>query len=316
MENNVSNSLSLVTNVSSCPTTVNDETKSMEENANNVSFVNQGAIAWSEMRREWVGDRSKRPHRAPREPTIRQSMDFELILSGVLQEGKEVETIPVCGDGQEQAHQQHLQHKNLHFMRGECDQPNRCVGRHALANERSKSRNRFFRRLIEGVRDEDPRPRIDALSDGFPLAISCSPRWFLMAEGEKGEFVKLDLVECSKDEAMACDGRMWQNTDWKKPDHFLEVVLHVAVPSLHVPRGRASAGVAEIGSCSNFPVVLDGGRRRTSRRGQLVAVKTTRPWCDVSVWLLKKRGRGIPDSTEETSNHWEPCWLHALSLSE
>ncbi|URE01148.1 hypothetical protein MUK42_02083 [Musa troglodytarum] len=115
---------------------------------------------------------------------------------------------------------------------------------------------------------------------------------------------------------MACDGRMWQNTDWKKPDHFLEVVLHVAVPSLHVPRGRASAGVAEIGSCSNFPVVLDGGRRRTSRRGQLVAVKTTRPWCDVSVWLLKKRGRGIPDSTEETSNHWEPCWLHALSLSE
>ncbi|URE01156.1 hypothetical protein MUK42_02083 [Musa troglodytarum] len=307
MENNVSNSLSLVTNVSSCPTTVNDETKSMEENANNVSFVNQGAIAWSEMRREWVGDRSKRPHRAPREPTIR----------------------------------------------------------HALANERSKSRNRFFRRLIEGVRDEDPRPRIDALSDGFPLAISCSPRWFLMAEGEKGEcvllkmvsagtqrkreepktsflwrfrgrkrdgkqelclgrfeqwlnrtVVKLDLVECSKDEAMACDGRMWQNTDWKKPDHFLEVVLHVAVPSLHVPRGRASAGVAEIGSCSNFPVVLDGGRRRTSRRGQLVAVKTTRPWCDVSVWLLKKRGRGIPDSTEETSNHWEPCWLHALSLSE
>ncbi|URE01153.1 hypothetical protein MUK42_02083 [Musa troglodytarum] len=81
MENNVSNSLSLVTNVSSCPTTVNDETKSMEENANNVSFVNQGAIAWSEMRREWVGDRSKRPHRAPREPTISWCATYEDLLS-------------------------------------------------------------------------------------------------------------------------------------------------------------------------------------------------------------------------------------------
>ncbi|XP_064964635.1 uncharacterized protein LOC135673634 [Musa acuminata AAA Group] len=81
MENNVSNSLSLVTNVSSCPTTVNDETKLLEENANNVSFVNQGAIAWNEMRRAWVGDRSKKPHRAPREPTISWCATYEDLLS-------------------------------------------------------------------------------------------------------------------------------------------------------------------------------------------------------------------------------------------
>lgn len=146
-------------------------------------------------------------------------------------------------------------------------------------------------------------------------------QWFVMVECGLDfllEVIKLDLVECSKDEGMACDGRMWQYRDWKKPYHFLDVLLHVTVLSLHDPRGRASAGVAELGSCSNVSVVLNGGRRWTSRRGQLVAVKTTRPSCDVSVWLLIKRGRGkrVPDSTEETRSHWEPCCLPACVVVE
>ncbi|RRT73192.1 hypothetical protein B296_00024181 [Ensete ventricosum] len=81
MENDVSNSHSLAMNNSSFPTVINDGAKLMEQNANNIPFINQGAIAWNRMRKEWVGDQSKRPHRAPREPTISWCATYEDLLS-------------------------------------------------------------------------------------------------------------------------------------------------------------------------------------------------------------------------------------------
>ncbi|CAL9086877.1 unnamed protein product [Musa textilis] len=81
MKNDVSNSHSLAMNNSSCSTIINDDAKLTEQNANNIPFINQGAISWNQMRREWVGDRSKRPHRAPREPTISWCATYEDLFS-------------------------------------------------------------------------------------------------------------------------------------------------------------------------------------------------------------------------------------------
>ncbi|URD94627.1 hypothetical protein MUK42_30259 [Musa troglodytarum] len=81
MKNDVSNSHSLAMNNSSCSTIINDDAKLTAQNANNIPFINQGAISWNQMRREWVGDRSKRPHRAPREPTISWCATYEDLFS-------------------------------------------------------------------------------------------------------------------------------------------------------------------------------------------------------------------------------------------
>ncbi|KAG1355002.1 hypothetical protein COCNU_07G011140 [Cocos nucifera] len=81
MENNVSISYSVETHISSVPITVNEDSNLAEENTNNGSFINEAAIAWNEMRREWVGDRSKKSHRAPREPIISWCMTYDDLLS-------------------------------------------------------------------------------------------------------------------------------------------------------------------------------------------------------------------------------------------
>ncbi|XP_064945000.1 uncharacterized protein LOC103970185 isoform X3 [Musa acuminata AAA Group] len=77
MENNISISHSLETNFSLAPNAANEIMMLPEENHNNL-FTNQ---AWNEMRREWVGDQSKRSHMAPREPTISWSTTYEDLVS-------------------------------------------------------------------------------------------------------------------------------------------------------------------------------------------------------------------------------------------
>ncbi|KAJ6835068.1 uncharacterized protein M6B38_123855 [Iris pallida] len=81
MESNVSISYSLDTRLSSGPSTVVEENKSVEENVKNNSFVNHAAIAWNQRRKEWVGDQSKRPHRVSREPIISWCTTYEDLLS-------------------------------------------------------------------------------------------------------------------------------------------------------------------------------------------------------------------------------------------
>jgi len=57
------------------------KTSFSEEHENNSAFVNQAAIAWNDIRREWVGDRSKRTHRVPREPIISWCTTYDDLLS-------------------------------------------------------------------------------------------------------------------------------------------------------------------------------------------------------------------------------------------
>ncbi|KAG1359610.1 hypothetical protein COCNU_08G010560 [Cocos nucifera] len=81
MENNTSNFHSPEAHLSSGPASVGEEKKFSEQNGNNSSFINQAAIAWNEMRREWVGDRSKHSHRRPGEPVISWCTTYEDLLS-------------------------------------------------------------------------------------------------------------------------------------------------------------------------------------------------------------------------------------------
>lgn len=81
MENNVSITYSVETHLSSGPTNVNEDSNLTEESANSSSFINQAAIAWNETRREWVGDRSKKSHGAPREPVISWCTTYDDLLS-------------------------------------------------------------------------------------------------------------------------------------------------------------------------------------------------------------------------------------------
>nr|CAD1844798.1 unnamed protein product [Ananas comosus var. bracteatus] len=81
MENNTSIPHSLQAHVSSGPATANEDATISEENGNSSSFVNQAAIAWNEMRREWIGDRSKKSHRAPKEPIISWCTTYDDLLS-------------------------------------------------------------------------------------------------------------------------------------------------------------------------------------------------------------------------------------------
>ncbi|XP_038971278.1 uncharacterized protein LOC103698773 isoform X1 [Phoenix dactylifera] len=76
MENNTSNFHSPEAHLSSSPASVGEEKRFSEENGNNSSFINQASIAWNEMRREWVGDRSKHSHRRSREPVISANLNF------------------------------------------------------------------------------------------------------------------------------------------------------------------------------------------------------------------------------------------------
>ncbi|GAB4836406.1 hypothetical protein Ancab_001318 [Ancistrocladus abbreviatus] len=52
-----------------------------EKSPNSEVFVNHAAIAWHENRRKWVGDRSQRCKRGPKESVISWSMAYEDLLS-------------------------------------------------------------------------------------------------------------------------------------------------------------------------------------------------------------------------------------------
>ncbi|XP_042386425.1 uncharacterized protein LOC121978111 [Zingiber officinale] len=81
MENNV-NSLSLLdTHLPSSPISVCEDTKVAVENTKNDSFVNQGTIAWNEMRREWLGDNSNKCRKIPSEPSITWFSTYDDLLS-------------------------------------------------------------------------------------------------------------------------------------------------------------------------------------------------------------------------------------------
>ncbi|GKE03827.1 peptidase S10, serine carboxypeptidase, alpha/beta hydrolase fold protein [Tanacetum coccineum] len=58
---------------------VKEARKHPENNGSNTSvFINQGAIAWNENRRKWVGDQSQRSRaRTPEDPVIRSGFTFE-----------------------------------------------------------------------------------------------------------------------------------------------------------------------------------------------------------------------------------------------
>ncbi|KAI3705316.1 hypothetical protein L1987_75552 [Smallanthus sonchifolius] len=62
---------------------VNEENKSMKRDVSNPLFVNHAELAWHEMRRAWVGDRSKKSHTKFRQPILSWTTSFEdLLLSG------------------------------------------------------------------------------------------------------------------------------------------------------------------------------------------------------------------------------------------
>ncbi|GJX17587.1 ABC transporter I family member 10-like protein [Tanacetum coccineum] len=62
---------------------VKEARKHPENNGSNTSvFINQGAIAWNENRRKWVGDQSQRSRaRTPEDPVISWSTTYEDLLS-------------------------------------------------------------------------------------------------------------------------------------------------------------------------------------------------------------------------------------------
>ncbi|XP_074585952.1 uncharacterized protein LOC141841669 isoform X2 [Curcuma longa] len=81
MENDV-NSLSLLdAHQPLSLTSVCEDTKVAVENTKNDSVVNQGTIAWNEMRRKWLGDNSKKCRRIPSEPSITWFSTYDDLLS-------------------------------------------------------------------------------------------------------------------------------------------------------------------------------------------------------------------------------------------
>ncbi|XP_020096275.1 uncharacterized protein LOC109715589 isoform X1 [Ananas comosus] len=82
MENNsITISHSFEAHISSGPTCANENIKISEENGNSSLFVNQAVVAWNEMRKEWIGDQSRKPRRAPREPIISWCTTYDDLLS-------------------------------------------------------------------------------------------------------------------------------------------------------------------------------------------------------------------------------------------
>nr|CAD1818842.1 unnamed protein product [Ananas comosus var. bracteatus] len=77
MENNsITISHSFEAHISSGPTCANENIKISEENGTVLSVV-----AWNEMRKEWIGDQSRKPRRAPREPIISWCTTYDDLLS-------------------------------------------------------------------------------------------------------------------------------------------------------------------------------------------------------------------------------------------
>lgn len=81
MENNASISVSLEGNISSLPNSIANDSKMSVENGKDTSFINHAAIAWAEMRNQWIGDKQKVPKEAAREPTISWCTTYDDLLS-------------------------------------------------------------------------------------------------------------------------------------------------------------------------------------------------------------------------------------------
>ncbi|XP_064939661.1 uncharacterized protein LOC135584454 isoform X1 [Musa acuminata AAA Group] len=81
MENDFGNFNSLDAHRPLCLTSVSKDMKVPLENKNNHPFINQAALAWNEMRQEWVGDQSKSCRRIPREPSISWCSTYDDLLS-------------------------------------------------------------------------------------------------------------------------------------------------------------------------------------------------------------------------------------------
>lgn len=80
MENNASISVSLEGNISSLPNSIANDSKMSVENGKDTSFINHAAIAWAEMRSQWIGDKGNVPKEA-REPTISWCTTYDDLLS-------------------------------------------------------------------------------------------------------------------------------------------------------------------------------------------------------------------------------------------
>ncbi|RCV13017.1 hypothetical protein SETIT_2G313100v2 [Setaria italica] len=81
MENNVSISVSLEGNISSIPNSIINDSKMSTDNGLDTSFINHAAVAWAEMRRQWVGHQAEVPKKAPREPVISWCTTYDDLLS-------------------------------------------------------------------------------------------------------------------------------------------------------------------------------------------------------------------------------------------
>ncbi|KAL8241279.1 hypothetical protein R6Q59_014634 [Mikania micrantha] len=60
---------------------LNEENKSMKRDVSNPLFVNHAELAWHEMRRAWVGDRSQKSHTKFRQPILSWTTSFEDLLA-------------------------------------------------------------------------------------------------------------------------------------------------------------------------------------------------------------------------------------------
>ncbi|KAJ9540118.1 hypothetical protein OSB04_026624 [Centaurea solstitialis] len=58
-----------------------EEKKSIQRDVSNPLFVNHAELAWHEMRRAWVGDRSEASHDKFRQPIMSWTTSFEDLLS-------------------------------------------------------------------------------------------------------------------------------------------------------------------------------------------------------------------------------------------
>ncbi|XP_051216012.1 uncharacterized protein [Lolium perenne] len=81
MENNASISVSLEGNISSLPNSIANDSKMSVENGKDTSFINHAAIAWAEMRSQWIGDKKKAPKEAGQEPIISWCTTYDDLLS-------------------------------------------------------------------------------------------------------------------------------------------------------------------------------------------------------------------------------------------
>ncbi|KAK9078655.1 hypothetical protein SSX86_002712 [Deinandra increscens subsp. villosa] len=81
MDIDESNSLINGDQSSKCSKIAKEENKSMKRDVSNPLFVNHAEMAWHEMRRAWVSDRSQKSHTKFRQPILSWTTSFEDLLA-------------------------------------------------------------------------------------------------------------------------------------------------------------------------------------------------------------------------------------------